>query len=129
MKDNIKKLYKQIEDWLEEGDIEIPTFELMHHMIQVCDFHNQWKENGYENDPSNPETIDPDDLEDFKISAKKKFGSKTYANLSYKKSFSLTNPDQLQIGVEYKLNRNLSLVGNMDDKGNLHLKYRYRYAY
>ena len=69
------------------------------------------------------------DLEDFKISAKKKFGSKTYANLSYKKSFSLTNPDQLQIGVEYKLNRNLSLVGNMDDKGNLHLKYRYRYAY
>ena len=48
---------------------------------------------------------------------------------SYKKSFSLTNPDQLQIGVEYKLNRNLSLVGNMDDKGNLHLKYRYRYAY
>ena len=70
-----------------------------------------------------------DDLEDFKISAKKKFGNKTYANLSYKKSFSLTNPDQLQIGVEYKLNRNLSLVGNMDDKGNLHLKYRYRYAY
>tara|TARA_X000001036_G_scaffold78778_2_gene70463 strand:+ start:149 stop:3952 length:3804 start_codon:yes stop_codon:yes gene_type:complete len=70
-----------------------------------------------------------DELEDFKISAKKKFGSKTYANLSYKKSFSLTNPDQLQIGVEYKLNRNLSLVGNMDDKGNLHLKYRYRYAY
>ena len=69
------------------------------------------------------------ELEDFKISAKKKFGSKTYANLSYKKSFSLTNPDQLQIGVEYKLNRNLSLVGNMDDKGNLHLKYRYRYAY
>ena len=69
------------------------------------------------------------DLEDFKISAKKKFGSKTYANLSYRKSFSLTNPDQLQIGVEYKLNRNLSLVGNMDDKGNLHLKYRYRYAY
>ena len=58
------------------------------------------------------------DLEDFKISAKKKFGNKTYANLSYKKSFSLTNPDQLQIGVEYKLNRNLSLVGNMDDKGN-----------
>lgn len=69
------------------------------------------------------------ELEDFKISAKKKFGNKTYANLSYKKSFSLTNPDQLQIGVEYKLNRNLSLVGNMDDKGNLHLKYRYRYAY
>ena len=65
MKDNIKKLYKQIEDWLEEGDIEIPTFELMHHMIQVCDFQNQWKENGYESDPSNPETINPDDLEDF----------------------------------------------------------------
>ena len=77
----------------------------------------------------NMSDVERNELEDFKISAKKKFGSKTYANLSYKKSFSLTNPDQLQIGVEYKLNRNLSLVGNMDDKGNLHLKYRYRYAY
>ena len=70
-----------------------------------------------------------DQIDDFKISAKKKFGNRTIANLSYKKSFSLTNPDQLQIGVEYKLNRNLSLVGNMDDQGNLHFKYRYRYAY
>jgi len=72
----------------------------------------------------NPETDD-----DFQISAKRRFGDKTYLNLSYKKSFSLTNPSQIQAGVEYKLNRNLSLVGNMDDEGHLHLKYRYRYAY
>ena len=73
--------------------------------------------------------IDNDLEDDFEISAKRKFGSKTLFNLSYKRSFSLTNPDQTLIGVEYKLNRNLSLVGNMDDNGNLHLKYRYKYSY
>ena len=42
------------------------------------------------------------DLEDFKISAKKKFGSKTYANLSYKKSF------HSQIQINYKLALNIN---------------------
>ena len=73
--------------------------------------------------------LNPETGNDFQISAKRKFGDKTSLNLSYRRSFSLTNPDQTLIGVEYKLNRNLSLVGNMDDEGNLHLKYRYRYAY
>ena len=66
--------------------------------------------------------------EDFELTAKRKIGDKTYLNLSYKRSFSL-NQDQSQIGVEYKLNRHFSVVGNMDREGNLNLKYRYRYAY
>ncbi|MEC9376793.1 MAG: translocation/assembly module TamB domain-containing protein, partial [Candidatus Neomarinimicrobiota bacterium] len=67
--------------------------------------------------------------EDFEITAKKQIGDKTYLNLSYKRSFSLTNPNQSQIGVEYKLSRHFSVVGNIDESGNLNLKYRYRYAY
>ena len=67
--------------------------------------------------------------DDFELTAKRKIGDKTFLNLSYKRSFSLTNPNQSQIGVEYKLNRHFSVVGNIDDDGNLNLKYRYRYAY
>ena len=65
----------------------------------------------------------------LKLRAKKKFGNRTVANLSYKKSFSLTNPDQLQIGVEYKLNRHFSVVANVGKDGNYNVKYRYKYAY
>jgi len=67
--------------------------------------------------------------EDFEVTAKRQIGDKTFLNLSYKRSFSLTNPNQSQIGVEYKLNRHFSVVGNVDEDGNLNLKYRYRYAY
>jgi hypothetical protein len=67
--------------------------------------------------------------EDFEVTAKRKIGDKTFLNLSYKRSFSLTNPNKSQIGVEYKLNRHFSVVGNIDEDGNLNLKYRYRYAY
>jgi autotransporter translocation and assembly factor TamB len=66
--------------------------------------------------------------EDFELTAKRQIGNKTYLNLSYKRSFSL-NQDRSQIGVEYKLNRHFSVLGNMDREGNLNLKYRYRYAY
>ena len=65
------------------------------------------------------------DNENFAVTAKRKIGDKTYLNLSYKRSFSL----QSQIGVEYKLNRHFSVVGNIDDAGKLKVKYRYRYAY
>jgi hypothetical protein len=67
--------------------------------------------------------------EDFEVTAQRQIGDKTFLNLSYKRSFSLTNPNQSQIGVEYKLNRHFSVVGNIDEDGNLNLKYRYRYAY
>ena len=64
--------------------------------------------------------------EDFEVTAKRQIGDKTFLNLSYKRSFSL---NQSQIGVEYKLNRHFSVIGNIDEYGNLNLKYRYRYAY
>ncbi len=70
-----------------------------------------------------------DSNEDFELIAKRQIGDKTFLNLSYKRSFSLTNPNQSQIGVEYKLNRHFSVVGNIDEDGKLNLKYRYRYAY
>jgi len=66
--------------------------------------------------------------EDFEVTTKTKISDKTFLNLSYKRSFSL-NQDQSQVGVEYKLNRHFSVVGNVDEEGKLNLKYRYRYAY
>ena len=64
--------------------------------------------------------------EDFELTAMRKIGDKTFLNLSYKRSFSL---NQSAIGVEYKLNKHFSVVGNIDESGKLNLKYRYRYAY
>ena len=66
--------------------------------------------------------------EDFEVTTKTKISDKTFLNLSYKRSFSL-NQDQSQVGVEYKLNRHFSVVGNVDEEGKLNFKYRYRYAY
>tara|TARA_B100000029_G_scaffold512421_1_gene609053 strand:+ start:12 stop:1955 length:1944 start_codon:yes stop_codon:yes gene_type:complete len=66
--------------------------------------------------------------EDFQVTTKTQISDKTFLNLSYKRSFSL-NQDQSKVGVEYKLNRHFSVVGNVDEEGNLNLKYRYRYAY
>jgi len=71
--------------------------------------------------------INPNQNENFEVTAKRKIGDKTYLNLSYMRSFSFTN--NAQIGVEYKLNRHFSVVGNVDDLGKYSLKYRYRYAY
>ena len=64
--------------------------------------------------------------EDFELTAMRQIGNKTFLNLSYKRSFSL---NQSAIGVEYKLNKHFSVVGNIDESGKLNLKYRYRYAY
>ena len=64
--------------------------------------------------------------EDFELTAMRKIGDKTFLNLSYRRSFSL---NQSAIGVEYKLNKHFSVVGNIDETGKLNLKYRYRYAY
>ena len=64
--------------------------------------------------------------DDFEVTTKTKLSDKAFINLSYKRSFSLNQP---RVGVEYKLNRHFSVVGNVDDQGKLNLKYRYRYAY
>lgn len=47
--------------------------------------------------------------------------------LSYKQSFSLTKP---QVGAEYRLNRNVSLVVTYDENtGEMELKYRRKYKF
>ena len=69
--------------------------------------------------------IDPLGEEDIAV----KVGTRVTSNLSlsYKRSFSLVNPNQL--GVEYRLNRNVSLVVTYDDDGQVHLKYRRKYRF
>lgn len=47
--------------------------------------------------------------------------------LSYKQSFSLTEPSQ--VGVEYRLSPNVSWVVKYDDDGQMHLKYRRKYKF
>lgn len=49
-------------------------------------------------------------------------------NYAYRRSFGLIDSYH-SLGVELRLNRNLSLVGNIDRSGYMHIKYRLRYAY
>ena len=58
-----------------------------------------------------------------------KLGKRVSQNLylSYKRHFSLVQPDE--VGIEYRLNKNLSVVGSYDEEGQLHLKYRLKYQY
>lgn len=54
-----------------------------------------------------------------------RFSSNLY--LSYKQSFSLS---ERQVGVEYRLNRNVSMVVTYDENtGEMHLKYRRKYKF
>ncbi|MFQ6673756.1 MAG: translocation/assembly module TamB domain-containing protein, partial [Fidelibacterota bacterium] len=65
------------------------------------------------------------DESDLALKVGTRFSSNLY--LSYKQSFSLTQPSQ--VGVEYRLNRNVSLVVTYDDDGQMHLKYRRKYKF
>lgn len=58
-----------------------------------------------------------------------KVGTRPSPNLylSYKQSFSLAEPSQ--VGVEYRLNPNVSLVVTYDDDGEMHLRYRRKYKF
>lgn len=69
--------------------------------------------------------IDPTDESGMAV----KVGTRLTSNLSlsYKRSFSLVQPNQL--GVEYRLNRNVSLVVTYDEDGQVHLKYRRKYQF
>jgi len=49
-------------------------------------------------------------------------------SFAYRRSFSLTTPLN-EVGVEVKVNRYLSLVGNVDENRNFNVKYRLRYSY
>ena len=64
--------------------------------------------------------------EDFSISAP--LTENVAINYAYRRSFGITDSYH-SLGVELRLNRNLSLVGNIDRSGYMHVKYRLRYSY
>ncbi|NOZ03241.1 MAG: hypothetical protein GXO92_01340 [FCB group bacterium] len=68
--------------------------------------------------------LNPNSQEDFSIKA----DLSDKLSLAYRRSFSLTNPNHM-LGVEIKVSRYLSVVGNVDKTGNFHVKYRLRYSY
>ena len=63
---------------------------------------------------------------DFSISAP--LSDNISVNYAYRRSFGLVDSYH-SLGIELRLNRNLSLVGNIDRSGYMHVKYRLRYAY
>jgi len=67
--------------------------------------------------------------QDFTITAERQVSENLSLNYSYHRSFSLSNPTTNKVGVELRLNRYVSLVGNVDETGNMHVKYRLRYSY
>jgi len=73
--------------------------------------------------------LDPNNNQDFTISAERQISDNLSLNYSYKRSFSLSNPNTNKVGVELRINRYVSLVGNVDETGNMHVKYRLRYSY
>ncbi len=50
-------------------------------------------------------------------------------SLSYKRSFSLEAAYKNKVGVEYKLNPNFSVIGNVDENGQVQMKFRVRRVY
>lgn len=64
--------------------------------------------------------------EDFSISAP--LTDNVDINYAYRRSFGITDFNY-SLGVEVRLNRNLSIVGNIDRSGYMHVKYRLRYSY
>ncbi len=64
--------------------------------------------------------------EDFSISAP--LTENVDINYAYRRSFGITDSYH-SLGVELRLNRNLSIVGNIDRSGYMHVKYRLRYSY
>ena len=70
--------------------------------------------------------FDPKNADSFSIKAG--LSKKVSLKYAYHRSFSLTNPSHT-VGIEYKVNRYLSLLGNVDENGQVHAKYRLRYSY
>jgi len=48
--------------------------------------------------------------------------------LTYERSLSLTEPFQT-FEIEYFINPNFSIVGNVDSQGLIHIRYKYKYRY
>ncbi len=70
--------------------------------------------------------FDPNKADAFSIKAG--LSKKISLQYAYHRSFSLTNPSHM-VGIEYKVNRHFSLLGNVDENGRVHAKYRLRYSY
>ena len=70
--------------------------------------------------------FDPKKADAFSIKAG--LSNKVSLQYAYHRSFSLTNPSHT-VGIEYKVNRHFSLLGNVDENGRVHAKYRLRYSY
>ena len=71
------------------------------------------------------ELINPSDGEEFSINAR----LNQSFSLSYKRSFSLEAAYKNKVGVEYKLNPNFSVIGNVDETGQVQMKFRVRRVY
>ena len=71
------------------------------------------------------ELIRPGEGQEFSISAK----VNRNFSLSYQRSFSLESAYKNKVGVEYKLNPNFSVIGNVDETGQVHMKFRVRRVY
>ncbi|MCK4297518.1 MAG: translocation/assembly module TamB domain-containing protein [Candidatus Marinimicrobia bacterium] len=48
--------------------------------------------------------------------------------VTYERNLSLIESSQ-QVGIEYRLNRNMSIVGDVDQDGLINIKYKYKYHY
>ncbi len=70
--------------------------------------------------------FDPKNTDSFSIKAG--LSKKVSLKYAYHRSFSLANPSH-SVGIEYKVNRYLSLLGDVDENGQIHAKYRLRYSY
>ena len=71
------------------------------------------------------ELINPNQGEEFSINAR----LNQSFSLSYKRSFSLEAAYKNKVGVEYKLNPNFSVIGNVDESGQVQMKFRVRRVY
>lgn len=57
-----------------------------------------------------------------------KIAPNLFITYEYERNFSLTEPNQ-QFGLEYRLNRNVSVVGDVDQNGLVRINYQYKYHY
>ncbi len=71
------------------------------------------------------ELINPNQGDEFSINAR----LNQNFSLSYKRSFSLEAAYKNKVGVEYKLNPNFSVIGNVDETGQVQMKFRVRRVY
>ena len=71
------------------------------------------------------ELLNPNQGDEFSINAR----LNQNFSLSYKRSFSLEAAYKNKVGVEYKLNPNFSVIGNVDETGQVQMKFRVRRVY